>query len=143
MSRPAELSIDADLDNLKTVRSFISETGKSLGASEEAIGDMCLVVDEAVTNVILHGYNGSEGTVKVVVEREDDALAITIRDRARPFDPSTVEAPHLEESLMERDYGGMGVFLINKLTDEARFRQLADGGNELCLIKKGAIQSLK
>lgn len=139
MSRVSELSVTADLDNLKKVRSFISKAGKSLGANDDSVGDMCLVVDEAVTNVILHGYDGRKGTVEIVVEREDDALVITIRDQAKAFNPGEVEAPHLEESLMERDYGGMGVFLINKLTDEASFRQLPDGGNELRLVKKAFI----
>lgn len=139
MTRVSELSVEADLGNLKKVRSFISETGKSLGANEDSVGDMCLVVDEAVTNVILHGYDGHNGTVEVVVESESDALVITIRDQAKAFNPNEVEAPHLEESLIERDYGGMGVYLINKLTDEAEFRQLPGGGNELRLVKRGVI----
>ena len=142
MTRVSELSVEADLGNLKKVRSFISETGKSLGANDDSVGDMCLVVDEAVTNVILHGYDGRQGTVQVIVESEDGALVITIRDQAKAFNPDEVEAPHLEESLIERDYGGMGVFLINKLTDAAEFRQLPGGGNELRLVKKGVIDAL-
>ena len=142
MTRVSELSVEADLGNLKKVRSFISETGKSLGANDDSVGDMCLVVDEAVTNVILHGYDGRQGTVQVIVESEDGALVITIRDQAKAFNPDEVEAPHLEESLIERDYGGMGVFLIKKLTDAAEFRQLPGGGNELRLVKKGVIDAL-
>lgn len=142
MTRVSELSVEADLGNLKKVRSFISETGKSLGADDDSVGDMCLVVDEAVTNVILHGYDGRKGTVEVSVEREGNALVITIRDQAKAFNPDEVEAPHLEESLSERDYGGMGVYLINKLTDEAEFRQLPGGGNELRLVKKEVITAL-
>lgn len=142
MTRVSELSVEADLGNLKKVRSFISETGKSLGASDDSVGDMCLVVDEAVTNVILHGYDGRDGTVEVLVESEGDSLVITIRDQAKAFNPDQVEAPHLKESLIERDYGGMGVFLINKLTDKAEFRQLPGGGNELRLVKNGVITAL-
>jgi hypothetical protein len=33
----------------------------------------------------------------------------------------------------------MGVYLIRKLTDEADFRPLPGGGNELRLVKRGAI----
>ena len=139
MTTVSELSVTADLGNLKEVRSFISKAGKSLGANDDSVGDMCLVVDEAVTNIILHGYDGREGAVEIVVEREGNALVITIRDQAKAFNPAEVEAPHLEESLMERDYGGMGVFLINKLTDQAILSQLPGGGNELRLVKKGVI----
>lgn len=143
MTRVSELIVEADLDNLKKVRSFISEAGNSLGANQDSVGDMCLVVDEAVTNVILHGYDCNEGTVKIGVKSEGDALVITIRDQAKTFNPDEVEAPHLKESLLKRDFGGMGVFLINKLTDEAEFRQLPGGGNELRLVKKGVISALQ
>ena len=50
-----------------------------------------------------------------------------------------MKKPHLDESLSERAYGGMGVYLIRKLTDEADFRPLPGGGNELHLLKKNVV----
>jgi len=140
MSQVFELSVEADLENLKDVRSFITKAGRSLKANSDTIGDLCLVVDEAVTNIILHGYDGRKGKVEVTVEREGENLVIHVRDQAKTFDPSGVEAPHLDESLTERDYGGMGVYLINKLTDEAEFRPLPGQGNELRLVRHKAIE---
>ena len=138
MSRVFEFSIEADLENLKEVRSFILNSGNTLGVKNDTLGDLCLIVDEAVTNIILHGYDGRDGNVDVQMERDGDSVVISIRDTAKSFDAADVETPHLETSLREREFGGMGVFLIRKLTDEAEFRALQGGGNELRLVKRKA-----
>lgn len=143
MSRVFEISIEAGLENLKKVRSFITKTGQSLGVNADVIGDMCLVVDEAVTNIILHGYDGQEGTIDIDVQGHGRTLVITIRDQARSFDPETVEAPHLEDALADRAYGGMGVYLIKKLTDEAEFKRLPGKGNQLRLSKNEVVADRK
>jgi serine/threonine-protein kinase RsbW len=138
MAHVFEFSIEADLENLKAVRSFIENSGKALSVKRDTLGDLCLVVDEAVTNIILHGYDGLDGTVDVQMKRDGDALIIFIRDRAKSFDIEDVEMPHLDTSLSDREFGGMGVFLIKKLTDEAEFRAVPGHGKELRLVKRGA-----
>ena len=138
MPRVFEFSIEAGLENLKAVRSFINNSGNALGVNSDTLGDLCLVVDEAVTNIILHGYDDRDGNVDVQMERDGDSVVISIRDTAKSFDAADVETPHLETSLREREFGGMGVFLIRKLTDEAEFRTLPGKGNELRLVKREA-----
>ena len=141
MSQVFEYSAEAGLDNLKKFRTFVESSGNALGVNADTLGDLCLVVDEAVTNTIIHGYDGQEGTVTIHVSREGENLVISIFDKAKSFDGSDVEAPHLETSLAEREFGGMGVFLIRKLTDQAEFRNLPDGGNELYLVKHAAFEA--
>lgn len=139
MPQVFELAVDADLENLREIRAFVQHAGAALGVRDDALGDLCLVVDEAVTNVILHGYQGAGGPVEIHVQQDGDAVVILLRDRAPAFDGRGVEAPHLDESLAERKFGGMGVYLIRKLTDEAEYRPRAGHGNELRLVKRGAI----
>jgi anti-sigma regulatory factor (Ser/Thr protein kinase) len=139
MSHGYDLSIEARLDNLEDIRHFIDQAGKGLGVSKQALGDLCLVVDEAVTNVVLHGYNGLGGMVDIRVEQENDAVVIHIRDQGKAFDASDSREPQLHTALSERPFGGMGLYLIRKLTDEAEFRTLPGRGNELRLVKRQAI----
>ena len=136
-----DLTVKARLDNLQKVRQYIDRVGASLGVNEEAMGDLRLVVDEAVTNVIIHGYGDLDGMVELHMEGEGDAVIIRIRDRAETFDPSHVNAPQLDTALKDRPFGGMGIFLIKKMTDEAEFLPLPGGGNEIRLVKRGAIQA--
>lgn len=143
MSRGYELSLQADLESLQEIRQFIDHAGASLGVNSEALGDLRLVVDEAVTNVVLHGYDGRPGTVDIHVDHDGDAVIITIRDQGLAFDASKAEEPHLDAALSERAFGGMGLYLIRKMTDEAVFRSLPGQGNELRMIKRGAISAEK
>ena len=134
-----DLSVNASLENLQKVRQYIDRAGALLGVNENALGDLRLAVDEAVTNVILHGYDDLPGTVDVHMQAEADAVIITIRDRAKTFDPGQVDTPQLDTALENRPFGGMGIFLIKKMTDEAEFLPLPGGGNEIRLVKRGAI----
>lgn len=135
-----DLSVNASLENLQEVRKYIDRAGAQLGVSESALGDLRLVVDEAVTNVILHGYgNDPSKIVELHMECDGDAVIIRIRDHAETFDPSNVSAPQLDTALKDRPFGGMGIFLIRKMTDEAEFLPLPGGGNEIRLVKRGAI----
>lgn len=134
-----DLSVEAHLDQLVSIRAFIDEAGGKLALKDSALADLRLVVDEAVTNVIVHGYDGQQGTVDLQIKAQEDSVIITIRDQARPFDPALVNAPQLNTALEDRAFGGMGIFLIKQMTDEAEFLPLPGGGNELRLVKHGAI----
>ena len=136
-----DLSVKASLENLQKVRHHVEHAGNKLGVSERALGDLLLVIDEAVTNVIIHGYGDLEGVVELHMEGEGDAVIIRIRDRAKNFDASNISAPQLDTALKDRPFGGMGIFLIRKMTDEAVFLPLPGGGNEIRLVKRGAIST--
>lgn len=141
MNRVFSLVIESALENLKDVRSFINEAGHTLNIDADTLGDLCLVVDEAVTNIIVHGYDDQPGPIEIHVSAEQVDLVIQIRDQAAAFNDSDVEAPHLDEALSERAYGGMGVYLIRSLTDEHEFRSLPEQGNELRLVKYGVVRN--
>lgn len=135
-----DLSVNASLENLQKVREYVDQAGAQLGVTESALGDLRLVVDEAITNVILHGYgNDPSKKVELHMEGDGDAVVIRIRDRAKTFDPAGVSAPQLDTALKDRPFGGMGIFLIKEMTDEAEFLPLPGGGNEIRLLKRGAI----
>jgi serine/threonine-protein kinase RsbW len=134
-----DLSVKASLENLQEIRSYIDRVGVSLGVNESALGDLRLAVDEAVTNVVIHGYGDLDGMVDIHMEANGDSVIIRIRDQAKTFDPSHVNAPRLDTALNDRAFGGMGIFLIRKMTDEAEFLPLPGGGNEIRLVKRGVI----
>ena len=139
MEKVFDLSVKASLENLQVIRQYIDRVGARLGVNEKALGDLRLVVDEAVTNVILYGYGDLDGTVELHAEGDGDSVIIRIRDQAKTFDSSHVSEPQLDTALKDRPFGGMGIFLIKKMTDEAEFLPLPGGGNEIRLVKRGAI----
>lgn len=133
-----EFRADASLENLQEVRAFIDRAGEKLGVDKGALADLRLAVDEAVTNIVQHGYRGRGGPIEVDMRAEGKDVHVRIRDRALSFSSENVRAPQLNTEFAERPFGGMGVFLIEKMTDEHEYRALPGGGNELLLVRKGA-----
>jgi len=136
-----ERSVKASLDNLREVRAFVEQAGTALGVVGPVLGDLVLAVDEAVTNITLHGYGNADGDVEMRMHADGDAVVIRILDRARRFDPDDIEAPRLDTPLQDRPAGGMGMYLIRQVTDRAEFLPRPGGGNEIRLLKRGAIGS--
>ncbi len=130
------LRLAAELKDLTHIRQFVAESAKELGVLPGSMPGVLLAVDEAVTNVILHGYNGRGGPVEIEVTGSPDALIIHVRDEAAPFDPTSVPTPGLDASPEQRAPGGLGVHLMRQAMDQLLYRRPASGGNELTLIKR-------
>jgi serine/threonine-protein kinase RsbW len=131
------LCIAAELENLSVVRDFVAQQAMIHGADQSALYDLILAVDEAVTNIVVHGYRGQVGTIEIAVRREGDALLVCLHDQAAPFDPNGIPPPDLSLPLEERPIGGIGVYMMKQLVDRVIHRVSPQGGNELTLIKNG------
>jgi len=88
-----------------------------------------------VTNVIVHGYRGTPGTIELTAELVDDDIVVTIEDRAPTFDPTTVSEPDLTIPPLQRKPGGMGVYLMRLAMDRIEHRARPGGGNILTLTR--------
>ena len=136
MDKTSYLNIAAELDNLIEVRRFVEQEALVKGASEQTITDMVMAVDEAVTNIIIHGYRGQPGSIEVLVAYDQETLIVAVRDRSPAFDPNSVPPPDLTLPLEQRPIGGLGIYIMRQLTDALVYRPEVDGRNELMLIKK-------
>ena len=137
MQTRCSLQTTAELKNLSQIRDFIETSVTTLGFEPDIIPNIQLAVDEAATNVMLHGYQGQGGSLEIEVERLKGDLLVYLRDEAPPFDPTTVPPPDLTLPLSQRPIGGLGVHLVRRAMDEVSYRVTASGGNELILVKHG------
>jgi serine/threonine-protein kinase RsbW len=131
------LKIRADLGQLDRIRKYVANSATELGASPAVLDDLRLAVDEAVTNVLIHGYGGA-GDIELTLEQDGSDLRVVLRDHAPPSD-AVGDAPQALDPPEERaSPGGFGIYLIHSMMDEVIHRETADG-NELTLIKRGVI----
>jgi serine/threonine-protein kinase RsbW len=136
VAQTGTLSVPAELGRLASVRAFVRERLATSVGDADAIADVVQAVDECVTNVIVHGYEGRAGEVEVRLEADDGRVVVRVLDGARPFDPTNVPPPDPDRSLADRLHGGMGVPLMRASVDELHHRLLPDGRNELTMIKR-------
>ncbi len=136
-SLDASMQVSATLENLRVIRHFVDEQATRAGFSGQRLDDLVLAVDEAATNIVLHGYKGhadpSSAVTEVHITFNAPVFSVTLRDRARPFDPTATPVVAELPPLSERGPGGLGIFLMRKTMDEFRYRRTPDGWNELTL----------
>jgi serine/threonine-protein kinase RsbW len=134
--------VSAKLTNLKLIRDHVEDAARGAGFPDLKVYDLVLAVDEAATNIMMHGYGvsaataesgGEAGVVEVETNLDDSTLRVTLRDQARPFDLTAAPVQTELPPLGERMPGGLGIFLIRKTMDEIRYRRTPDGWNELTL----------
>jgi anti-sigma regulatory factor (Ser/Thr protein kinase) len=129
------LTVPGDVGRLAEVRAFVREASRGRVAPR-LLEDLVCAVAEAVTHVLVHGYDGASGPVEVEVGGDSETLEIRIADRAPRFDPTTAPEPDLSLPLERRPLGGMGVHLMREFADELRYAPRRGGGNEVTLVKR-------
>lgn len=136
----ASLTIPAKLSNLSAIRAFVTQTACKYCRDENFVYDLELAVDEAVTNIINHGYSqmngGAQVSVQIDIKELPDGLAVTIQDQAPIFDPTQHPDPDLTQPLEQRRPGGMGIYLMKEMTDVLEYQVTPHGGNLLRMIKR-------
>jgi serine/threonine-protein kinase RsbW len=135
------LSMIADLERLEELRAFVEANAQRLGVHPPALYDVLLAVNEMATNIVVHGYAGQPGALEVELRREGEALVVRLTDRAPPFDPTRAPVPDTTTPPHLRPPGGMGIHVTRRFMDSMSHRILAQGGNELTLIKYGVMAS--
>jgi len=133
-----ELQIESDLKNLEVAAEFIAKTMRRLGsASEKDIFDVQLALDEALTNVIEHAYEGQQGgKILICCGLSDSKKVFTVKliDYGKSFDPKAVAEPDTEAALEERRRGGLGIFFMKRYMQTVKYAVYGNK-NELTMTK--------
>ena len=129
------MTVPAELSRLADIRALVREVAIEGGAPPVCLDDLVQAVDEAATNIVVHGYGHQGGPIDVDAWVEDERVVIELRDRAPTFDPTGVPEPDLSIPPLQRRPGGMGLHLIRLATDSMTYRPRAGGGNILTLTR--------
>jgi anti-sigma regulatory factor (Ser/Thr protein kinase) len=130
----AQLTLRSELADLARVPPWVEAL-----AIENAIADTTrfaidLCLEEALSNVIRHGYREQPDhaiTVNFTVD-EVTGLTFTIEDQAPPFAPVEPTEPQETRTLEEITPGGQGIRLMLRFARTLVYEQLP-GGNRLTM----------
>lgn len=137
---PHRPTLDLNIySDLKQASEAVARVGRWLEqehVESGCIGDVMLVLAEALNNVIEHAY-GTEtsGDIQIKGTLRSQTLSLQIVDKGRPFEgpPDEVILNTEVYELSEMPDGGFGWFLIKSLTEDIHFSH--DGGkNKLTLV---------
>jgi serine/threonine-protein kinase RsbW len=130
-----ELRLANDLAGLAEVAERVERFGAEQRLPASVVNALNVVLDEAVSNAVNHGYAaGVRGEIAVRLRRRPDSVLVEVEDDGKPFDPLQAPPPDLTLPLEQRPIGGLGIHLIMNLMDEVAYARV-DGRNVLKMAK--------
>jgi serine/threonine-protein kinase RsbW len=114
----------ARLEFLYESMDFVSSCARALGYNAERIGELELVMEEVLVNIIKYAYPDREPEDVMITCSEDGGnLVLDIVDSGVPFDLLAAADPDVTACVDERPVGGLGIYLIKKLADGVKYRR--------------------
>jgi anti-sigma regulatory factor (Ser/Thr protein kinase) len=133
-----QLTIEPDLSKLENTRELISENLKQLVGEREWNYELILALEEAIVNIIEHGLRGvhSPPSITLNLKKQKDRLVLELIDKGKPFDMTRSSDVDFESHFKAYKSRGLGLFLIQNITDNLKYEFDPTAGNKLIMEKK-------
>ncbi|HJJ28771.1 MAG TPA: SpoIIE family protein phosphatase [Methanocorpusculum sp.] len=122
-------------ESFNQANAFIEGELEKSGVPVKVVMQILTAFEELFVNVAHYAYPGRSGDVKVGISVIDNQITCVLKDSGIPFDPLSREDPDITLSSEERDGGGLGIFMVKKLTDEVTY-EYKDRMNIVTFVKK-------
>ena len=134
---PVCIHIRSRGEYLPVVRAALERMCDQVGFVSDTTGQIVLSLDEALTNIIRHAYEGAEDEpIEIEFVPKDTAgrtgLEILVRDYGKVVDPSTIKGRDLDDIRP----GGLGVHIMRECMDKVEYTRAKGGGTLLRMFKK-------
>ena len=134
-----ELKLISDPMYLCGARELVGCIARRIGFDDMDCSKIALAVDEALSNIIRHGYNKVFDRpiwigISPIKPSADSigGIVITIDDEAKQVDPWAMKGRCLEDIRP----GGLGVHIIQEVMDEVRYEKRDSVGMRLVMTKR-------
>lgn len=130
------MEIESLSRNEEFARVVVSVFMARMNPTLEELDDVKTAVSEAVTNAVIHGYQGNGGIIYLEVEILKQELTVTVRDTgigipniAQAMEPMFTTDPEGERS-------GMGFSFMEAFMDEVRVESEPDKGTVVTMKRR-------
>ena len=117
-------------------RAAVAAFAAQLDPTMDELGDIKTAVSEAVTNAIVHGYEGTRGTVILRASIDGTLLTIEITDKGRGI----ADIPQAMEPFFtthpEQERSGMGFDVMQTFMDDLRVTSTPGQGTTVRMKKR-------
>ena len=112
------ITVIADGKSMIPVSEFAKSLTEKLAVVPKVANKVSIAVDEIYSNII--NYSGAE-LATISYEIKDGRLYITLTDDGSPYNPLEAEEPDITLSAEERKIGGLGIFMVKKMTESMEY----------------------
>ena len=130
------LEFDSKSENESFARVAVAAFCTRLDPTIEEISDIKTAVSEAVTNCVVHGYEGKDGTITIECTIQEDWVTVLVHDDGvgieninKAMEPLFTSKPELERS-------GMGFSFMEAFMDELEVNSKMGFGTTVIMKKR-------
>ena len=128
-----EISLPSKIGYERVAMASSAALARLGGIDAARIEDLKSAVAEACINAMQHGNKWRpEARVIVSLNLRDDRFIVSVTDQGAGM-TDVPEYPGIAKIIEDVSPRGLGVFMIQKLVDEVRFNQTADGGHKMIM----------
>lgn len=128
--KKANLSVTPDKASIKTVMEFVGNIMEEWEAPMKVANKVQIAVDEIFSNIV---YYSQAKNAALTVTKSGEELWLLFEDDGIPYDPTTAKEPDVMLSADEREVGGLGIFMVKKMSSNIRYKN-TDGKNVLTVV---------
>ncbi len=137
MNNYFEIKLKAISENERFARNVVAAFSVTLNPTLNEIKDIKTVISEAVTNCIVHAYNGdADKEILIKCNIEDNTLITTIIDDGVGIPDIELALTAFYTTREEEERSGMGFTLMQSFTDDLEVLSNENGGTTVIMKKK-------
>ena len=114
-----------------TVAAFVSQLDPTI----EELADIKTAVSEAVTNCIIHGYEDTEGIIKLTARIFANTVEIEISDTGKGIENIELARKPLYTTKANLERSGMGFTIMESFMDEVEIESVLGLGTKIKMKK--------
>ena len=111
------LEIPSKSENESLARVVVAALAAQLDPTIDELNDVKTAVSEAVTNAVIHGYEGKEGIIVIKADLYQDELVVEIEDRGSGIKDLEKAREPLFTTKPEEERSGMGFTIMENFMD--------------------------
>lgn len=129
------LELRNSLSELDTLGQILQQFGEELGLANKTLFQICLAMEEIVSNIISYGYtDDAVHWIKIALSHDKGIITIRLEDDGIPFNPLWAQEPDCECPLEQRKVGNLGIHLCKKVMDDMIYERF--GNKNVLTLKK-------
>ncbi len=136
MEDTLELIIDSKSENESFARVAVAAFCTRLDPTLEEITDIKTAVSEAVTNCIVHGYEGGKGKIYINVNITGNTAEVIVKDNGVGIENIEKAMEPLYTTKPEQERSGMGFSFMEAFMDELEVSSARNKGTTVIMRKK-------
>lgn len=131
-----ELEFLSKSNNEAFARITVAAFAAQLDPTIEELADIKTAVSEAVTNCIIHGYEDTQGMVKIRATLLNNTVEIEISDNGKGIEDIEIARKPLYTTKGDLERSGMGFTIMESFMDEVEIHSVVGIGTKIVMKKK-------